>query len=317
MYNYISNNFDLFGIDVNNNTFLLYKNEKLVLQGNLKPLKELSLPVLPFEYKDCFVLLDYYKGVKIYKNNIEYFFKFTTIYDVAVINNYIIFFGQKKINIIDINTLEIIKEMTRSENLHFSSNENYALFYRLKNNKSYLIDYVNNKTIQLNNFIKDDVLIHKIDIKGDDLYVSINKKFISTIIKYNLTNFKTEIVDVLGDGDANAIHYYDCFQMTVNEMYKVDDVKSLDYIEFLCYVYKKYGFFMTLYIIDNKKLNEYKDTKYSKIVDIFQNLIVKLNKSKNPIDSNLKLELLKEEIKKSQIEIENLIKTLVNKIREN
>lgn len=311
MYNYIDREFNLFGIDIKDNDFYLYKNEQLVLNGILKPLKELGLPVRPFEYKDCYILLDYYKGVKIYKNNIEYFYKFTSIYKISTINNYIIFFGQKKMHIIDIDTLQIIKEMNCSENLRFCKNDNYALFYRFKNNKSYLVDCVNNITIPLNNFIKDAVLIHKIYVKDNDLYVLISEKSILKVIKYNLVNFKTEIVDILGDGDANGAHYYYCFQMNVNDKCIVEDKESLNYIEFLCYVYKKYGLFVTLYSIDNKKLDEYSDTKYNIIINTFQNLIMKLNRSKNPIDSNEKLESLKNEIINSQKTIENEINKII------
>ena len=307
MYNYIDKDFNLFNININDSKFYLYKNEQLVLQGIMKPLKELGLPVRPFEYKECYIFLDYYKGVKIYKKNSEYFFKLTSIFSIGTINNYIIFFGQKKIHILDVETLEIVKEMNRSENLHFSQNDNYALFYRLKNNKSYLIDYVNNKTIYLNNFMKDDVLIHKLYVENDDLYVLISKNFLKKVIKYNLTKYKTEIVDVLGEGNSNAAHYFKCFQMIVNNECSIEDLESFDYIEFICYVYKKYGLFVALYSIDNKKLDEFKNTKYNAIVDVFQKLIIKLDMSKNHIDSYEKLKCLKNEIVNSQKTIENEI----------
>lgn len=311
MYNYIDKNFNLFNIKINDSKFYLYKNEQLVLQGIMKPLKELGLPVRPFEYKECYILLDYYKGVKIYKNKSEYFFKFTSVYGIGTINNYIIFFGQKKIYIINIETLEIIKEMNRSENLDFSQNNNYALFYRLKNNKSYLIDCINNKTIYLNNFMRNDVIIHKIYVTNDDLYVLISNDFFKKVIKYNLRNFKTEIVDMLGKGSNNAAHYFKCFQMVVNDEYSIEDLESLNYIEFLCYMYKKYGLFVTLYSIDNKKLAECKDTKYNIIVSTFQKLIKILNISENSIDSNERLECLKNEIVNSQKIIENEVNMII------
>ena len=307
MYSYINKNLNLLSIEEKNNEFNLYKNEQLVLHGNMNPLKKIGLPVRPFEYKDCFILLDYDKGVKIYKNNVEYYFKFTSIFDIGTINNYIIFFGQKKIYIVDIDTLKIVKEMGHSESLRFSENGEYALFYRFKNNKSYLVDFNNNKIISLKKFIKDDVLIHKIYVKDNDLYVLMSQKFNDMIIKYNLVNYKSEIIDVLGDGDASIEEYYDCFQMTVNDEYKIEDKESLNYIEFLCYIYKKYGLFVTLYTINNEKLNSHSDTKYCNIVSILQNLITKLDQSENPIKSYEKLKILKEEIDNAQNELENAI----------
>lgn len=310
MYNYIDREFNLFGIDVKDNDFYLYKNEQLVLKGNMKPLKELGLPVRPFEYNGCYILLDYYKGVKIYKNNIEYFFKLTSIFDVGTINNYIIFFGQKKIHIMDIDTLQIIKEMNRSENLDFCKNDNYALFYRFKNNKSYLVDLVNNTTIQLNNFIKEDVIIHKICIKNDNLYVLVSEKSILKVIKYNFTSLTIKTIDVIGKGSANGAHYYYCFEMIVKDENLIIDKETVNYIEFICYIFKKYGLFIALYVIDNEKIYEYDNTKYKSIVDALHNLIIKLNRSKNIIDSMSKLKKLKIEINKLQDIIEKEISKL-------
>lgn len=47
--------------------------------------------------------------------------------------------------------------------------------------------------------------------------------------------------------------------MNVNDEYKIEDKESLNYIELLCYIYKKYGLFVTLYTINNEKLKILKE----------------------------------------------------------
>lgn len=311
MYTYTGKNFDLYNINIIEDKFILSKNELPLIQGNIKPLKEINCLLELHEFKNTYIFSDYYKGVKIYKNNIEYFYKFTSVYKIATMNNYIIFMAQKKLYIMNIDTLEILKEMNRSENFYFSESNNYALFYRLKNNKSYLVDSVNNTTVYLKNFIKDNVIIHKICIKNDSLYVLVSEKSILKVIKYNLISLTTEIIDVLGKGSANGVHYYQCFEMIVKDENLIVNKETINYLEYICYVFKKYGLFVALYSIDNKKLDEYKDTKYNVIIDSFQNLIIKLNRSKNIVDSNDKLENLKIEITKSENIIEKEIDKLI------
>lgn len=301
MNNYIDSDFNFFSINVKDNEFHFYKNEQLVLQGNMKPLKELGLPVRPFEYKDCYILLDYYKGVKIYKNSIEYFFKLTSIFNIGTINNYIIFFGQKKMHIMDIDTLKIINEINRSENLQFCKNNNYALFYRFKNNKSYLIDLANNKIIHLNNFMKDDVLIHKIYVNNGNLYVLMSEKSILKVIKYNFIDLKTIIIeDNLCELSKDVTIYWDWYTLDINQECKKIETEVLNYIEYLCYIYRKYGFYIAMLFVHKNKINEYKETKYCNIVYILEKLIYIINKISDT-KTYKKLELLKNKLMNLQI----------------
>lgn len=156
-------------------------------------------------------------------------------------------FTHKKLCIIDYLTGTIIDEKNLSENFKFRKNDEYALFYRIKRNLSYLYDIKSKHIIELGNNIKYDISILKLLSSTNKIYIfnflGAGEKQKCGVIIYDINNNKY-VEETYGKFSAIGYQYLDYIDFPLDESVEIN---YDDYGKMIRSIFLKYGIFLAFY----------------------------------------------------------------------
>lgn len=236
------------------------ENDNFFKEVSPQVLREFLLPVGPKRYKDKIVLFDYYRGVEIIDSKSYYFINVRAVWKALIIKDNLLLFTQKKIYNYSLKDYSLIAEFNRSENLDISNSNDGVVFYRFKNNKSYIYNPEKNELILLENMIKDELHIFKSYNDWGKLYLLTNKGIL--IYDYSQKKCYFEFACsmlVTGHRYSNLWLFKPNYSINVcNDSYSIDNLRA---------IYLKYGQFYLTMIVDPEKV-EYLELKYLLIEQI-------------------------------------------------
>ena len=215
--------------------------------------REFLLPVEPKRYKDKIVLFDYYRGVEIIGSKSNHFINVRAVWKALIIKDNLLLFTQKKIFNYSLKDYSLIAEFNRSENLEVSNSNDGVIFYRFKNNKSYIYNPEKNELFLLENMIKDELHIFKAYNDWKKLYLLTN----NGILIYDYCQKKCYFefacsMLVTGHRYSNLWPFKPNYSINVcNDSYSIDNLRA---------IYLKYGQFYLTMIVDPEKV-EYLELK--------------------------------------------------------
>lgn len=240
-----------------NQTIKLYKDSNLIFSSTTN-LKDVSLPVSPLYLKDNLIIFDYDKGIEIINKEKKIFLKILAVYHATIINEYLLVFKQKKLIIINYLTGSIINKFNLSENFEFCNNDEYAFFYRFKNNLTYLYNLKTKQITELKTIIKYNCLF-KLMSNNKKIYLFAFSTGKWGITIYDIINNTFAEENFEGDYSALGWQYLDNIDFPIDDSIKME---YKNYGEMICSFYKKYGIFLALYFLNEKQINNLKTSKY-------------------------------------------------------
>ncbi len=281
----------IYGFKSIGNNFSLYYDEKNIISIDLliKDFVEV-LPVQPILVDDRIILFNYDKGIYIIYKEECHLLKIRSIYKATLINDkLVIFTNTKKIYIVDYQNFSIINEISVSENFDFCMNSEYALFYRLKNNESFLYDIFNKEIINLKKNLKKDILIKKIMVKNNNIYIFYScgsfEMQKTGVFRYNFETYELVEEDCFGKASSAGFTCLNYFEPKVNENIKID---YSNYGTMINTMIKKYGVFYSFHFADSNKISELYYTNYRYISESYDKFNTLINEFHN-LKSNAEL----------------------------
>ena len=302
MQHFINYNGEIYSYVFKNHIFDLYKNNNLLFSVNCD-FKEVSLPVSPLYYDNKIFLTDYDYGLEIIDDKNKYFIKIKAIYSIKIIGEYLLAFTRKKMHKIDFKNGVIVESINVSENFVFCNNKEYALFYRISRNESFLYDISARKTYNLGKIFKKDISIIKLLSSGKKLYFL---NFTGARENQNVGFIVFDLIEnkyyeeCYGQFSATGYEYLKYIDFPLNESISI---KYDNYGEMMCSIIEKYGIYLGFYLASEEKMKCLEGTIYNKLYMCFNGYkelmykYGKINSENDLIELNKELIMLADQIK--------------------
>ena len=158
---YISDDGKFYKVNNQERIVTFYENDVFLKEVSPQVVRSFLLPVEPKIYKDKIVLFDYDRGIEIIGSESYHFINVRAVWKALRIKDNLLLFTHKKIYNYDLKDYSLIAELNLSENCEISNSNDGVVFYRFKNNKTYIYNPEKNELLLLENMIKDELLIFK------------------------------------------------------------------------------------------------------------------------------------------------------------
>lgn len=229
------------------------ENDNFFKEVSPQVVRSFLLPVEPKRYKDKIVLFDYDRGIEIIGSKSYYFINVRAVWNALLVKDNLLLLTQKKIYNYSLKDYSLIAEFNFSENCKISNSNDGVIFYRFKNNKTYIYNPEKNELILLENMIKDELLIFKSYNDWKKLYLLTSDGIL--IYDYSQKKCYFEFACsmlVTGNRFSNLWLFKPDLSIKVcKNLYSIDNLKA---------IYLKYGQFYLTMIVDPEKI-EYLELK--------------------------------------------------------
>lgn len=168
---------------------------------------------------------------------------------------------------IDINTGEILHKRNIPEGQHVIALKDYALFYTIYRNKTFLYNIKTKNYVELKNFFKNFGIIPKILKKEDKLIVFYSSSETSSTIThkngvyiYDLSNgYGYQYCNLDNKISAYGHNFLDIIDFSFNAPLNTDKTIFCDthnYWNYLRFVFEQFGIYAMLYRLDKEKADK-------------------------------------------------------------
>lgn len=253
----------------------LKKDGEVYFETTLLKLKDvLGCPIRPFIIEDKFFMFDYDKGFEVHNldGKKKEFFNVRAIWGVQFAGNRIFLQKIKRLVVFDVGENAIIEDSPASESLNIEPVDNYLLFYLYKRNKTFLYSNETKAFQELPGFFKYFGIITKLIKQENKLIVFFSRAkelpYKSGVYIYDLSKQNGEFYCELLSFSCNAHHYLDLLNFSFNDIEDEELILNYgdDYLKYLYFILKKFGFFAFLYYTEESKLQECANTVIGKQV---------------------------------------------------